>query len=298
MTGEQITTSEIAEMAYQIYTATGCTRCRITKRFMKKNGITYEEYDIKADGQEVFAEFYRVNRPMVYRGKDGVEFPIFTDGEVIRQGVGAVIAHLIAGDKLAGFIGQSALHGEWIDGFNIAGGDPQYSDELLRVLAYLKQNNLKIQVSTDGRNAALLEAVLENKLADRVIADIKGPANLYGPLTGTAIDESELADTIALAVRFPEYHFYTTIAPLARENGSTNYLAPEEIGQTARQIETVTGSKKHPYTLRIFNPQHAEDDRFKSIEPLPDSAVFKYRTAARRYMVMTEIERSKITVRR
>jgi pyruvate formate lyase activating enzyme len=278
-------------MTYQIYTATGCARCKITKRFMEENNISYNVDDIKADGQEVFAEFYRANRSMIYRGKDGVEFPVFTDGDVVRQGVGAVIAHLIAGDKLTGFIEQSTLHGEWIDGFNIAGGDPQNSEGLLKVLAYLKQSNLKIQVATDGHNAAVLKSVLDQNLADRVIVAVKGPANLYGPLTGTAIDESELADTIALAARFPEYQFHTTIAPLEREDGSLTYLTPQEIGESARRIETATGSRKHPYTLRIFNPQHAEDDRFKAIEPLPDNAVFKYRTAARRYMLMTEIEK-------
>ncbi len=278
-------------MTNRIYTATGCARCQITKRFMQENAIGYEEFDIKAEGKETFSDFYRANRSLIYRSKDGVEFPVFTDGDVIRQGVGAVISYLIAGDKLAGFIEQSSLHGEWIDGFNIAGGDPQDSEELLEVLAYLKQNNLKIQVSTDGRNAAVLESVLDKKLADRVVVTVRGPANLYPQLTGKAIDESEMADTIALAARFPEYQFYTTIAPLERENGSIEYLAPEEIGETARQIEAATGSKKHPYTLGIFNPQHSNDDRFKSVEPLADSAMFKYRTAARRYMVMTEIEK-------
>jgi len=278
-------------MACQIYTSTGCARCKIAKRFMQENGIGYEEFDIKADGREVFAEFYRANRGSIYRGPDGVEFPVVADSDVIRQGVGAVIAHLIAGDNLTGFVEQSSLHGEWIDGFNIAGGDPQYSDALLEVLGYLKQFNLRIQVSTDGRNVAVLKSVLDQNLADRVVAAVKGPANLYAPLTGSAIDVRELTDTIALASRFPEYRFYTTIAPLERENGGIEYLSPQEIGETARQIEAATGSKKHPYTLRIFDPQHAENDRFKSIAPLPDSALFKYRTAARRYMVMTEIEK-------
>jgi pyruvate formate lyase activating enzyme len=258
---------------------------------MKEKGIGYEEHDIKADGQEDFAEFYRSNRSLIYRGKDGVEFPVFTDGEVIRQGVGAVIAHQIAGDKLAGFIEQSTLHGEWIDGFNIAGGDPQNSEGLLKVLIYLKQNHLKIQVSTDGHNAAVLESVLDQNLADRVVVALRGPANLYGPLTGSAIDESELAQTIALAARFPEYQFHTTIAPLVRQDGRIEYLTPQEIGETARQVEAATGSKKHAYMLKIFNPQHAEDNRFKTVKPLPDSAMFKYRTAARRYLVMTEIEK-------
>jgi len=56
-------------------------------------------------------------------------------------------------------------------------------------------------------------------------------------------------------------------------------------------IEAATGSKKHAYKLRAFDPQQAIDDRFRTLEPLPASAMFKYRTAARRYMVLTEIEK-------
>jgi glutaredoxin len=282
---------EETKMTHDIYTATGCARCKITKRFMQENAIDYEEYDIKAEGKEAFSQFYRANRGAIFRDQDGVEFPVFTDGKVIHQGVSVVIGYLIAGDDLTGFIDRSKLHGEWIDGFNIAGGDPQNSEGLLRVLAYLKQNNLNVQVATDGHNAAVLQSVLDENLADRVIVSLKGPANLYGPITGAAIDESELAKTLALAARFPEYQFYTTVAPLEREDGNIEYLTPQEISETARQIETATGSKKHPYKLRIFNPQHPDDDRFKSVEPLPASAMFKYRTAARRYMVMTEIEK-------
>ena len=111
-------------MTHQIFSATGCARCNITKRFMKENGIDYEEYDFKADGKDTFAKFYRAHRGDIYRDKDGVEFPIYTDGRVIRQGVSVVIGHLIAGDGLDGFIGRSALHGDWIDGLNISGGDP------------------------------------------------------------------------------------------------------------------------------------------------------------------------------
>jgi hypothetical protein len=42
---------------------------------------------------------------------------------------------------------------------------------------------------------------------------------------------------------------------------------------------------------QVFDPQKAVDDRFQSIEPLPAGAMLKYRTAARRYMAMTKIEK-------
>lgn len=278
-------------MGNAIYTATGCVRCKITKRYLRENDIACDEFDFKAEGKEAFSKFYRANRANIYRDKDGVEFPVFTDGEVIRQGVSVVIGYLIAGDALSGFIGRSLLHGEWIDGFDISGGDPARTEDLLRVMKYLKRNGLKIQVTTDGRNADVLQAVMENSLADRVIITVKGPAEQYAALTGTPIEEEEIKRSISLATRSPEYRFRTEVAPVGREDGSASYLTPEEIGRTAQLIEAATGSKKHPYTLSLFDPATADDPKLRQIEPLAASALFKYRTAARRYMVMTEIEK-------
>jgi pyruvate formate lyase activating enzyme len=278
-------------MSHIIYTATGCARCKITKRFMTEQGIAFDEFDIKSEGKEAFARFYRANRNAIFRDKDGVEFPVFTDGSVIRQGVSVVIGHLIAGDGLDGFIGRSGLHGEWIDGFNISGGDPARADELIRVLSYLKQSRLKIQLTSSGKNAAMLEKIIARGLGDRMVMEVKGPAVLYELMTGQGIDARELEQSIRLTTRFGEYQFYTTIAPLRRSGDPGSYLSPEEIGQTARMIEAATGSKKNPYELRAFDFTNAPEEVAKSLEALPDSAFFKYRTAARRYQVMTEIKK-------
>jgi glutaredoxin len=276
-------------MTNRIFSATGCARCNITKRFMKEKGIDYEEYDFKADGKDAFAKFYRAHRPEIFRDKDGVEFPVFTDGQVIRQGVSVIIGHLIAGDGLDGFIGRSTLHGQWIDGFNISGGNPARTEELLQAMAYLKQNGLKIRLTSDGHNWEVLKAVVEKDLGDQIIMEVKGPAELYEALTGKAITPHELKASISLAAKFPDYRFYTALAPLVEADGTIRFITPEEIGETAKTIEEATGSKKHPYELRSFDPAETADARLESQEPLPSSALFKYRTAARRHMVMTEI---------
>jgi pyruvate-formate lyase-activating enzyme/glutaredoxin len=276
-------------MPHQIFSATGCARCNITKRFMKENGIVYQEYDIKADGKDAFARFYRAHRADIYRDKDGVEFPVFTDGNVIRQGVSVVIGHLIAGNRLDGFIGRSALHGEWLDGINISGGDPSQAEDLMAALNYLKQSGLKIQLTTNGKNAAVLRQVFEKGLGDRVIMAVKGPASLYPRILGEEIGAAELQQSISFVAKFPDYEFYTTVSPVKRSDDSFTYLTPEEIGEAAQMIESASGSKKHPYTLRLFDPKSAEDDRLKVVEALPAGAMFKYRTAARRYQVMAEI---------
>ncbi|MHB8073637.1 thioredoxin domain-containing protein [Desulfosporosinus fructosivorans] len=75
-------------MSWVLFTATGCTRCKIVKSFMVNKGIPFEEKDMKTDGKEDFKKFYSANRGFITRGQDGVEFPVLTDGLEIRQGIG------------------------------------------------------------------------------------------------------------------------------------------------------------------------------------------------------------------
>lgn len=277
------------DMTNTIYSATGCARCNIMKKYLKENSIDYEEFDFKAEGKDAFSKFYRENRKDIFRDKDGVEFPVFTDGKVIRQGVSVVLGYLIADDALQGFIGRSELHGEWLDGIDISGGESKHTEELLQVLRYLKQSGLKIQAVTSGRNSQVLETVLQEGLVDRLIMDVKGPAALYPKITGSPVDEDDLKHSIKLATTVQEYSFITTIVPVVRSEETVEYLSPEELGATAQFIEEASGSKKNPYALVSFDPETSSDERLALMEPLPSSEFFKYRTAARRFQVMTEI---------
>lgn len=267
-------------MTNQIFSATGCMRCKITKEYMQAGGIEYEEFDIKAEGKDTFAKFYRANRKKIFRDEHGVEFPVFTDGNVIRQGVSVIIAYLSAQSRLDNFIKRSKLHGEWLDGIHISSGSPEDGAALIKVMSHLKAYGLKIEITSDGTNPDLLDRILENGLADRVIMEISSP-----------IENDDLTHSIASAVKFSEYRFFSTINPLIRPDGSIDFITPEEVGEIARIIEQTTGSKKHPYALKAWNASEDNDERLKSIDPLPDSALFKYRTMARRYMVMTEIQK-------
>jgi pyruvate formate lyase activating enzyme len=148
---------------------------------------------------------------------------------------------------------------------------------------------MKLQLTCNGKNAFVLETALNQGLGDRVIMEVKGPANLYGKLMGEEIEEEEVNQSIRLVAKFPEYQFYTILAPLESVDGSIRYLTPEEIGSTAQMIEMATGTKKHPYTLRAFDSSLVNDERFQALAPLPANEMFKYRTAARRHLVMTEI---------
>jgi len=313
-------------MSNTIYTATGCSRCKIAKKFMEERGIACQDLDIKAEGKDAFGQFYRDSRSAVFRGKEGIEFPIFTDDTTIRQGVGVVLAYLHAGKKLDGFIGRSELSHGWMDGIHVSEGDPSLADDLTTVLSYIKKNGLNLQMDTDGRNASILEKLLEQQLVDRVIMEVKGPLTLYAGILNKEIDPEEIKSTIRLVAKFPEHRFQTTVAAVVRQEEGTQtiryvkkpecpalpsgdepgffhrrspvlphgvlHLTPEEIAETAKLIQEVTGSNKQPYLLRVFDPSNASDQRLKSVEKIPPNALFTYRSAARKYQVLTEIEKS------
>lgn len=281
-------------MSQTIFTATGCARCKIAKKFMEERGIAYQELDIKGDGKDTFAQFYRVNRSAIIRSEEGVEFPVLTDGRSVRQGVGVVVGYLQAGTALDGFIGRSRLSKGWMDGIHVSGGVPSMVDDLVAVLGFLKKNGLKLQLDTCGKNASVLERLLDERAGDRVIMEVKGPLPLYGMILGEEIDAGEVKRSIELTAGFPEYRFETVVAPFIRQRGEVpeiSYLTPEEIGETARLIGEVRGGKKEPYLLKAFDPAACTDERFKSVEKLLPAAMFKYRTVARQHQVLTEIEK-------
>jgi len=279
-------------MSNTIYSATGCTRCKIAKRCMSELGIAYEEQDMKAEGKEAFQKFYAANRKAIYRGADGVEFPIFSDGAIIRQGIGPVLSYLNYQEKLNGFFSVGSLHKEWVDGIHISGGNPEQAEEFLNVLRYLKTNNMKLQVDTDGRNPAILEKILMEKLADVVIMNIKGPGALYGQIVGENVDPADIEKSIALVITAPVYRFRTSIVPVFREDGSVSYLQPEEVAVTAKWLDQVTGNKKLPYFIALSKPSELHDERLKFAEAMTADMLFRYRTAARSHQVLVDIEKA------
>ncbi|MCK5162831.1 MAG: hypothetical protein KAQ72_03900 [Desulfobacula sp.] len=271
-------------MPYQFFSATGCTRCKMIKFFMDENNIAYEEQDIKSHGKEAFKVFYRENRPKIFRGKDGVEFPILFTGEKIFQGVGVILAFLMADDRLEGLVKTGTLTHGWINGLNICAKRLPDGKDFLCLLEFLKNQGLMIQLEADGRNFLLLETILKEKLINRLVFYLRGPAHLYEKITGMALDEDELNQSLSLLNSCFEYRIILPVSAFIRKNGKADYLSPGEAAMAAELVEKATGSKKHPFFIEPVVPQ----DKL-NIAPLPPPAFFKYRTQCRRHMVLSEI---------
>jgi len=251
---------------------------------MGMNQIAYEELDIHANGKEAFKIFYRENRSHIFRGEEGLEFPILHTGTRIYQGVGVVLAYLMADNRLDGFVCRSELSHGWVSGLNISARPLDDGHELLALIRFLKDQGLMIQVETDGRNPILLETILKEKLIHSLVFHLQGPAKLYKTLTGTALTPEELSHSLSLLGPPVDYKIILEISPVPQENGSSDWMSPEQAAQAAECVATATGSKKHPFFIRAMALPEKMD-----IPQLQPPALFKYRTLCRRYMVLCDI---------
>lgn len=273
-------------MSYQLFSAAGCARCKIIKSYMDENQIAYEELDIKAEGKDAFKVFYKENRPDVYRGKNGVEFPILYNGEKIYQGVGVVLAHLVAGNRLEGHFTQSDLCQGWVSGINLHAGsiEPESENEFISIVQFLQKQGLKIRIEADGHNAGLLETLVNQNLIHGLVFYIRGPANFYKDITGMEVGEQELVKSLGLLGGVPENKIILPISAFRQNDAEPRFLLPKEAAIAAKLVEDATGSKKQPFFIQPVSP----NPEF-NLEPLAGPAFFKYRTQCRRYMVLSEI---------
>jgi glutaredoxin len=271
-------------MSYILFTATGCMRCSIAASYMDDHGISYEKKNIHARGKDLFKTFYRENRSAIFRGPEGIEFPILFTGQKVVQGVGRVLAFLQAGDLLDKWVKPSNLSHGWISGLDLSDAALLDGADFLAVVLFMKKKGLKIQLDTNGRNPHLLESLVTENGIDRLIFTLNGPGDRYAELTGLALDDADLGKSLSLINRVPAYKIILPVRPVAQTDGRTVSVTPEEAARAAALVERATGSKKHPFFIQPVPPSSKT-----GLPALAPAALFTYRTRCRRYMVQAEI---------
>jgi pyruvate formate lyase activating enzyme len=254
---------------------------------MEINNIAYEVLDIHTNGKEAFTLFYRENRSHIFRGPEGVEFPILSAGGKIFQGVGLALAYLMADERLDGSVTRGELSHGWISGLNVSAKTAGDGFEFLCLLRFLKDHGLMIQIEADGRNSVLLKSILKERLVQRLFFYLRGTADLYEALTGTALSPEELSYSLSLLDGSVDYQIILPIVFMARRNGGSAWLSPEEAAGAAEFAEKATGRKKHPFFIKALAPPESSH-----VPPLSEAELFKYRTLCRRYMVLCDILKS------
>ncbi|NLW82021.1 MAG: hypothetical protein GXY42_10170 [Desulfovibrionales bacterium] len=269
-------------MSITLYTAPNCLRCKIVKEFLAKRGQGYTAYDFKED-KDIFNNYYRANRSSIYRNPEGVEFPIFDDGNVIKQGTGEILAYLLSGRVLESCVTRSELLHGWISGLNVSAcpaGQEENFSTLIRVLA---KGGLTVQLRSDGRRSDLLKTILDEGTVSRMVLDIVAPSRLYPTVAGGPIDLEDLNRSISLTRSHADHLIRIVVSAYAGEGGAMTRITPAEAGEAAQMVLDACGNRMLP----VF----VEAAQNAGLEPLEGQALLPYRSKVRNVLVKAEIRK-------
>lgn len=275
-------------MSITLYTAPDCIRCKIVKTFLTERCIPYETVDFKADAP-TFNAFYRANRKAIYRNPEGVEFPLFDDGQVIKQGSGEIIAYLLADHEMDCCVTRSdMLHGR-ISGLYLSQCPSDREDDFVTLVRQLATGGLHVFLQSDGRNPALLERLLLIKPTS-VILNILGPASVYEQSFGVFLSPEQLAATIALVRGASDGRIRFLASPLRRADGSLSWPTRQEAAEAAQMVAEACGEKTLPYEITAVTAEMSQG--LQGVEPIPDAMLLKYRSASREFLFKADIAKT------
>ncbi len=267
-------------MTLVLYTAPNCIRCKTVKAWLADRGIEYRAVDFKEDAKE-FNAFYRANRKSIFRGAEGVEFPLLEDGSEVRQGSGVILAWLVAGRALDAAIGRSDLWHGWISGIYPSLCPAGEEEHFLEVLAWLKKGGLFTLLQVDGNRPDVLEQALSRGLVDKVVLNVPGGAAAYESLGLAAPSEADLARSIEL-VKGTQQGVVQFLARPLPEGDGWRWPARAEALAAAEMVYNACRDHSLPYGLAVATADMPLD--MHGLEPMDEQLLVKFRSAARQVL--------------
>ena len=179
----------------------------------------------------------------------------------------------------------------WVNGVVICGGEPTLQSGLLPFIARLKTVNLPVKLDTNGGSPAVLNRLLAENLVDYLAMDVKGPRGLLAAVSGISGAEAAMFESMRAAVRFPDYEFRTTVAPVVRGAEEISFLTAPEMAETAKMIVEVTGGRGHKYYIQKFVPRKGGllDHRLESFPETPPQLLQDIKKEVSAYLPKCEI---------
>jgi len=266
-----------------LYTGKNCARCVILKEYLASRGQSFAAYDFQ-DDKDQFNPFYRAHRAALHRDDENrLEIPIYDDGVVVKQGIGEVLAYLLAGDALASCVGTTGvLHG-WISNLNVSACPAGEEEHFLTMLRLLTKGGLQVILDADGRRPELLEQVLKEGLAARLMLNILGPAELYPAIAGGPLVPGDLKKSIALARSAKDGVIRILVAPYRNSAGELERLTPVQAGAAAEFVFEACADRMLPVFIEAASGEGLPDLREQDLLP--------YRSKVRNTLVKAEIRK-------
>lgn len=274
-------------MGITLYTAPDCIRCKIVKAFLAEKNLSYDTIDFKENKDE-FNAFYRANRPSIYRNPEGIEFPLFDDGKVIKQGSGEIIAYLLSGHVLEGSVTRSDLLHGWISGLYPSMCPAGQEDNYAELVRHLAAGGLQVFLQSDGRRPELLEKLLSAKNISRLALNLLGSADVYEKSFGGPINKEELAKSVALVEAFPKAKIRLLVSPIKREDGTVSWMTKDEAAEAAKLMAEATG--KPSMAIEIAAVTKDMPQGLQGLEPFDQ--FLPYRSAVRNHLFKADISKN------
>jgi len=100
----------------------------------------------------------------------------------------------------------------------ITGGEPTIHPELPGFLSKLKEINIPIRIETNGSKPDMIKQLIERKLVDSIVLDIKNSKEKYNETCGTNVNLENIQETIdIIKASNIDHEFRTTLVPELHE---------------------------------------------------------------------------------
>ncbi|MDR2415955.1 MAG: anaerobic ribonucleoside-triphosphate reductase activating protein [Candidatus Peribacteria bacterium] len=78
----------------------------------------------------------------------------------------------------------------FLEGVSICGGEPTLHSDLYQFAQHIKQQGFKVKLDTNGRDAFLVEKMVNDGILDYVAVDMKAPFEKYSQFSGIPVTSS------------------------------------------------------------------------------------------------------------
>lgn len=167
---------------------------------------------------------------------------------------------------------------DFLDGICLTGGEPCMHKKrgLFEFLRHIRELGFQVKFDSNGTDPECLKDVIDQKLADYIAMDIKGPLDeRYDKLSGVKTDLSKIKRSIKIIRESGvPYEFRTTVVP--------TLIDTKDIEDIAKYI---TGAEK--FVFQQFVAAHTWDESFRSIKPYLREKLDEMVEAARPYVANT-----------
>jgi pyruvate formate lyase activating enzyme len=148
-----------------------------------------------------------------------------------------------------------------LDGVVITGGEPAIQKGLLDFMQQVKDMGFFIKFDTNGTLPDVLQNIIEQKLADYIAMDIKGPAGKYSQIASLPVEMDLIFKSIRLIMDSDiDYEFRTT--------WSIEQLSEEDLIGCAKMVKN---AKK--FSIQRFHPSKHLDPAMLNSHPPTDRAI-------------------------